>query len=457
MKKITFLLFTAQIAFAFDLPDPLKEYVKDKGMEAIDLAIVEGVDDRIKDVLDLEGWGRDPKIDIDGAEGSKDPLDEQIDRFLDEYNGSEKPADEKFGSADPLLLAQKETPSPILSPSTVELKNPGIHTDIDYIEGATRSASGILMHDAIKKIAGRSAYAYLISLETVSPLTTSAMKQIQTWANQLNAMSIQSNDIASFLNPAGLPKRERANTYLYEHALASSDSDIDLIEARRIRLDKKNKPLFDNAHLGNLFAGSYDVAEQILSLTDYSDEKKKILKEMAGTIIVEEKKGSKITETHPPRYKETVDLLLSTDRKNICGLLRSIQKKLMADEELAEPEAKILRSTHFPLGHLITLLTQYKGSGSEAALDRYAEIISMERVLRFIDEAASDLLRKAKAMNGVQVNGFELQAYIEQLEEVLVGIEKMKEDHHRKRVEEQQAMESMLRLERAIQEKEKPL
>lgn len=466
-------LFCAAV-LAFDLPEIIRDkaidYAKEKGMEAIDSKVVDGVEEKIKDLLH-DPYGS-KKAELEDIEASQDAVQEQAESFFHEFDPSEEDGG-PIGAVDPYLLAERKKRACEIQSGPISFSHEKPVTSMDYIEGSSKSANGTLMHDAMKKIVDGAAYAYIISLETVSPLTTSAMKQIQTWANQLNAMSLQSNELAGLLSPVG--RAEREASFLYEQALAASNQ-IDLVAARRAFLEKKKKgeQLFENGHFHTLMAGDYDVAEKVLSLTDYSERMKNLVLTLTGTICAEE--GS--VKIYPPLYPQAI-LYLQTgeplkkaygwdkgtiklgsslpetvgEKQRVTGILKSIQQKLLSDEDLSLEEKKLLESSSLPMAHLIALLTQYKGTGAQLALDRYGDLIAYERVVCWVEGLVADCLEKAKALHQVQVCSAHLQHYIEQIEGVLKGIDTLKIEHHRKMEQEQQAVNTLMQLNQALNEK----
>ncbi len=457
--------------------DKLKEYIRD------------AVEDKVGDLIhEAERRLKDYNLsmDFEDREPEKALLDGQIDLFFKEYNSAE----EGEGKFDPSgsLMAGGGSPAPVLKPASVRLSVPTISSGTaDYITGAAKGANGIVMKKALEDIVGGLSYAYIIGLECVSPLTTSAMKQVQTWSNQLNAMSIQSDDLAAAFNPGLLAKSERSAAYLAEHALASKNN-IDLIEARNICQDKKKRSELLQKHADKfqkLMGGSYNTAAKVLGLTDFTEERKNLCLTLGGAVAVFDEGGVKTIEIYPPLYRQAIDYLLTgengkgyafkrdgvgveTDspalpatigeRKKIKALLMSIQEKLrQKDADLTQAETELLQKTRLPIGSLITLLSQTRGTGAKLALERFGDLIAQERTLQWTGELAAELLSKAKSFKTVQICGYELETYIQQLESALAGIEEMKAEHRRSLIQEQQAIDSMMQIEKSLKEKEKGL
>ena len=134
--------------------------------------------------------------------------------------------------------------------------------------------------------------------------------------------------------------------------------------------------------------------------------------------------------------------------------MQSIQKKLRENKELTEKEKEVFNTTSIPLGHLILLMT-HKGSGADLILERYSSSIAFERVFSFMHEALQDILGKAQSLRAAQANSFALDTYIEQVENVLKDLTRMKLDNDRKQLSEERSTDLMLLSEKTLREKGK--
>ena len=182
---------------------------------------------------------------------------------------------------------------------------------IDYNFGGINIASKDEMKRALKSIASNSVgYAFLLGLETVSPSVASTMKQVQTWANQLNAVNINSCEIASSLVQGAWPKTQRASSYICEHSGSSSPLFKDLIEAKHGCRDdsQKREEAYKNVAKNNknILIENYNIAWKALENSNLDKETKELFMNMSGTIVVRE--GHEI-KVYPPQFKKAMDIL----------------------------------------------------------------------------------------------------------------------------------------------------
>lgn len=372
---------------------------------------------------------------------------------------------------------------------------------IDFTLGGINIASKEEMKKALKSIATNGAsYAFLLGIETVSPVIASSMKQIQTWANQLNAININSCEIATSLVQGSWPKTQRASSYICEHAGSGTAMFRDLIEARHgCREAQKRDTTFAQVKNNNqdLFVGDYNIAWKALSQMTLDDETKNLFMNITGTIVVKESKLSpdqkqqtqKTIEVYPPMHKKALELLRfggtmaqaykidanqidvnrlgslqirseSAWKNRVFKLLKQIQGKIINESKdktltLNAEERNLISTTHFPMGSLLSLMTQYNGKGAMISIDRYSDLISFERVLKFAEEVARDTISKAEALRAAQVNGYELDEYIKQVRDVLQDLYGLNTENYQKIASEQQTIKYLMDIDRTLRDKER--
>lgn len=374
---------------------------------------------------------------------------------------------------------------------------------IDYALGGISIASKDEMKNALKSIASNGVgYAFLLGIETVSPVVASTMKQIQTWANQLNAININSCELATSLVQGVWPKNQRASSYICEHASTNDSLFKDLIEAKHGCRDDRTKrqKVVDNInkHNKNILVGNYNIAWKALEKLQLEGvkldkETKNLFMNITGTIVVYEipndPKESKRISIYPPQYKKAIDLLrfggnlkpgykiadneldviadasieikpeLSWNSR-IHKALCSLQDKILlerTDRDVApsEDEKNIISSTHFPIGSLLSLMAQYNGKSAAIALDRYSDLIAFERVIKFAENVVRDTIAQAEALRSAQISGFELDEYIKQVNTVLKDLQMMNLENIQNISAEHQVIDYLLKLDRTMREKER--
>ena len=213
-------------------------------------------------------------------------LDKKIDEFFNSYNiatnhTSSEMIDSQLGVH--FLGSSGAVRTTVYDVNPIHIQLPTFSagcSGIDYTIGAINIASKDEMKKALTSIATNGvAYAFLLGVETVSPVVSSTMKQIQTWANQLNAININSCEIATSLMQGAWPKTQRASSYICEHAGSGNVIFRDMIETKHgCRENPKREATFarireDNE---NFLVGDYNIAWKALSEALLDEETKNL-------------------------------------------------------------------------------------------------------------------------------------------------------------------------------------
>lgn len=362
---------------------------------------------------------------------------------------------------------------------------------IDYTLGAINIASKDEIKKALKSIASNGVgYAFLLGIETVSPLIASTMKEIQTWANQLNSININSCEIASGLVQGMWPKTQGASDYICAHAATTSPLFDDLIQAKHGCRDdrKKETAALKRAKKNEDFlAGDYNVAWVALQKMSLDNETKQLFINLTGTIVVKDGKikifppklvdvlsvlelGGKI----PKAYKiskngldiEEADLSIPIEKSwksRVYKTLLSIQSKILNESKgesvsLNEEEKNFLQYTHFPIGSLLSLMGQWAGRASEViSLDECAELIAFENTTKLLVNIISLINQRAESLRAIQVDGESLDQYIKQLQQVLKEIRHLQNENFHKVSQKHQMIDYLLNFDKRLKEKERGL
>ena len=432
-------------------------------------------------------------------------LDSQIDQFFDRFNvAKNKTSSDAVNSqlGVHFLGANGVVRTSVYDVNPIHVQLPSFSAGcggIDFTLGGINIASRQEMKSALKAIASNGvSYAFLLGIETASPLVSSVMKQVQTWANQLNAININSCEIATSLVQGVWPKTQRASSYICEHAGAGLPMFQDLIEAKHgCRESKAREAAFTLAQGNNqqLLVGDFNIAWKAMAQMSLDDETKNLFLNMTGTIVGKEtsKKGvvERVVQVYPPQYKKALELLrLGGQMENayqiaddgvgiqsnqtlsirpesawkfkVYKVLKQIQEKILQENKqpslsLTEEEKSLINTTHFPMGSLLSLMTQYNGKGALIALDRYSDLIAFERALKFAEEVLQSTMSKAEGLRAAQVNGYELDEYIKQVQAVLKDLQTLNMENYQKIGAEQQVIDYLIKIDRTLRDRDRGL
>jgi len=435
-------------------------------------------------------------------------LDKDMGEFFDKFNVASNTSSPEFLHSQMgvhFLGGGGAVRTGVYDVNPIHINLPNISSGcggIDYALGGINVASKAEMKAALKSIASNGVgYAFLLSMETLSPVVASTMKQIQTWANQLNAININSCDIGTSLVQGMWPKSQRASSYICEHASTSNSQFTDLIEAKHGCRDDRSKRTQAIAKVrkenADVLVGNYNIAWRALSNAPFDDETKNLFMTLTGTIVVIEmpEGASRPKEIfiYPPQHKKAIELLRfggtlekaykiekgkqgieavkvevdpmtippeSSWKAKVAKILKSLQSKLLQerhqkDVSFSEEEASLLKTTNFPIGSLLSLMTQYNGQGATYSIDRYSDLIAVDRVLKFAEEVVRETMNNAEALRAAQVNGYELDEYIKQVGSVLKDLQAMNLENIQNIVAEHQVIDFLIQSDKILREKER--
>ena len=432
----------------------------------------------------------------------KNQLDHQINNFFDRFNIKTANSSPEYINSQlgvHFLGGGGSVRTAVYDVHPIHTSLPNISAGcggIDYTLGGINIASKTEMKNALKSIASDGiGYAFLLGIETVSPVVASTMKQIQSWANQLNAININSCELGTSLVQGVWPKSQRASSYICEHASTNDPLFKDLIEAKHGCRDDRSKrrAVIKKIHESDkdVLVGNYNIAWKALEKMSLDEETKNLFMNITGTIVVYEMPDNdKKISVYPPLYKQAIDLLRfggdfqidkgykigedkvkveiepisikpeSAWKNKVFKTLESLQNKILLERqnshlELDEAEKNIISKTHFPIGSLLSLMGQYNGKGAVIALDRYSDLISFEMVIQFAEEIVRDTLSQAEALRSAQINGYELDEYIKQITAVLKDLKTMNLENIQNIAAEHQVIDLLIKMDRNLREKER--
>ncbi|MDX8430254.1 MAG: conjugal transfer protein TraH (plasmid) [Candidatus Algichlamydia australiensis] len=423
-------------------------------------------------------------------------LDDQMEKFFDKYNtvksiSSPEVVNSQLGTH--FLGGGGEARTNVYDVNPVHISLPKFSAGcggIDYALGGINIASKEEVKQALKSIATNGVgYAFLLGIETTSPVIASNMKTIQTWANQLNSININSCELATSLVQGAWPKSQRASSYICEHAATTHSLFTDHITAKHGCRDDKDKrqKAFQKIEKENedFLIEDYNVAWKALKDMNIEPEMKNLFMNITGTIVAKKDQEIKV---YPPQWKQAMEILryggslkkayqigkdnLSVEIKPLIiqtesswkflikRTLQSIQDKILLENKgvtnsLSDKERDLIATTRFPIGTLLSLMAQYNGKGGLIAVDRYSDLIAFERVLKFAEEVAKETLHKAETMRVIQVDSMNLDKYIKQVNEVIQELHALNMENLQKISTEHQMINYLMKIDKTLRRKER--
>jgi conjugative transfer pilus assembly protein TraH len=322
---------------------------------------------------------------------------------------------------------------------------------IDIYAGGFSFINDEQLVQALKSIGSASAgYAFMLAMETVSPQMASTMKQMQTWANNMNTMSINSCEAAAQLVGSVWPQNDMASRQICQAIGTESSLFRDHVAGRhqcenaQSRKDVKNAVQNQNPDI----SFDYNVAWSAIKLQGTLVEDQnlaELLMTLMGTIIVNDESA----EVFPSKASEEAfirtlveggkNTIYSCDEQKKClhvtsksiiikqteswagrveELLLSVQRKILSDEELTFPEIELISKSRIPLYKYMAILTAYKKSVCPVEIKQMADVVAIDVLSRFLRESLDSVRRACSRLRENVAYANKIDSYLDSLEYV---------------------------------------
>lgn len=362
---------------------------------------------------------------------------------------------------------------------------------IDIFTGGISFISHDQFISALKNIASAAqGYAFMLGIETVSPTIASTMKQMETWANSINSLGINSCDTATGIVGSMWPRRTAAKQQICRSAKSGGFAS-DYINARHQCADEGDyaqtmQNMATNPLYQDLLLDEYNLAWKAIQKHPFlsSKDNKKLAEEMmslTGTIIVHKDKSLAIEHWPSRIYDETflqvlleggktqlyqcssnskeclsleskpVEILIANSWKGrIKEVFSNIQQKILSDTELSVEEIDLLSKSRLPLFKIVNVLTAYKFETSPVSLYEVAEIVGIEMLIQYLREIIGNMRLLALQLERGQMYDFDIKNFIEELDRVERIVSRYEERNYRRLEAENQLILKIEALEQKI-------
>jgi conjugative transfer pilus assembly protein TraH len=333
-----------------------------------------------------------------------------------------------------------------------------------------------LSHDefilALKNIASSAAgYAFMLGIETVSPTIASTMKQMETWANNVNSLGINSCDAATGIVGSAWPRRTAAKQQICRSAKSGGFASSYLLarhqcsdegEYANTLKSMKNDPLYND-----LLMDEYNLAWRAIQKQPFLAKNEKLAQEimsLTGTVVIRKDKTT-VIEHWPSRiYDESfLQILLeggttevyqcSEMNKKDCLALKTqsitispeqawkgrikqalsrIQQNILQDQELSADQIDLLSKSRLPLFKIVNILTAYKRETSPLSLYEVAEVVGVEMLTQYLHEVIGNMRLAILQIESAQMYDFDIEKYLEELNRVEQMVNRYEEHNHRR-------------------------
>lgn len=385
----------------------------------------------------------------------------------------------------------------------ISLRNPAMNTKlatvnlpefdagcggIDIFSGGMSFIKSEQLISTLKSIgSGAGGYAFLLGMETVSPQIANTIRQLQSWANTINGLSINSCETASSLVGSVWPRNEMASQHICKTSSASGGIFKDHISARHNCADReevqKSKKSVSQSNAA-LLVGEYNLAWKAIQQQSFFSSKKELSElfmTITGTIVVRSENGKDSIKTYPSKIQNSsflkilleggtstlykckdADQCLLVEEKEIHippsdawvgkiqALLLSIQNKVIDDEELNEDEKSLLAKSHLPLYKIVSVISAYKDRISPIDLYQIADVVAMDMIAQCLKDGLEMVRAGCKQLKIVQLFDEEIDNYLNDIDRVASEIKHYETKTHLTMEREMQILQKMQLLEQQI-------
>jgi len=363
---------------------------------------------------------------------------------------------------------------------------------IDIFSGGISFISHNQFITALKNIASDAqGYAFMLGIETVSPTIASTMKQMETWANNVNSIGINSCDVATGIVGSVWPRRTAAKQQICRSAksgrFASSYLDARHQCSEPGDFADTMKEMAKNPIYNDMLLDEYNLAWKAIQKQPFlaKEDNKKFAEEimsLTGTIIVRNKETSTIEHWPSRVYDESfLQILLEggttkiyqcmgKDKKSCLSIvmqdltispgqswkgrikqaLSAIQQKILADTALSNEEIDLLSKSRLPLFKIVNILTAYQRQTSPVSLYEVADIVGTEMLIQYLREIIGTMRLAAIQLERGQMYDFDIKSFIEELDRVEGFVSRYEERNYQRLEAENQLMHKIDTLEQKI-------
>ena len=314
-----------------------------------------------------------------------------------------------------------------------------------------------------------STYGMLIALETQFPQITSNIKQLQSWANQINSIGVNSCEAGTALVGALLPQKSETSQMICRTQSAFDGKVSDYIKGRHRCTDSNtynNEIKIADEKYPQIFKDEYNIAWQVLGnhplfTGGQNEELRYFFMSMTGTVISKKGSSGQMTLERKESLAKnaefmkalinaegsskiyyckdtsnggtnkcldvgTKDITLKSNmafKSKITELLTSMQKKVRAssaasEQQFSVDEIALINKTHIPVLKIINVMAAAGQGSAPVLLTGYADEIAIDLVCKYITEILDIADYNANLIRGLQVQVGDLEKFIENIADV---------------------------------------
>lgn len=359
--------------------------------------------------------------------------------------------------------------------------------DIDIYMGGFSFISGEQIVRTLKSVASSAAgYAFMLAMETMSPQLSNNLKQLQSWANTVNGIGINSCETASSLVSSVWPKSQMASQAICRSQASTNGVLSDYISSRHGCSGSTQYTANMNAAEAaqpNLLKDEFNLAWKVIHddpLLAGDSALKHLFMSMTGTVIARKQPNGRLKiealpskvfdEQFMQKLMEGGNVAVYTCRdagatskclevvesnsnvgaqqamkSRIARLVSSMQRKILSDETFTQEEIALLNKTRLPLLRVLNVMSAYRQGAAPVSLSEYVDLIAIDMVCQYIRNVLDVVRVNVSRKMQIQFDGSVLERYEDSLNRVEARVREY-EHQTQKRIDHMLMIERKLKL-----------
>lgn len=275
-------------------------------------------------------------------------------------------------------------------------------------------------------------YGLLLALEEVTPMIKNVLGNVQTMANDINKMNINSCEAAEGLVGGAWPRTRAAQQQVCQDVGNSTGMFSDWAESRQgctsdglaNNFDSTMQAGASNPQYKNLVLDNGNIAWKALqanNLANGDQQFAELLMSLSGSIIIQKNGTGKSATTsfksleslannssllkailygdnatfykcdEPTQClnptKQTITIAQASALKSqVEKMLNSIDQKIISDQTLSNQEIGLLQSTRIPIYKILAVQAAYQKDPNILNVENYSEIIATDILFQYLQE-----------------------------------------------------------------------
>jgi conjugative transfer pilus assembly protein TraH len=337
------------------------------------------------------------------------------------------------------------------------MQMPGYRAGCGGIDAWTGGASHIKTDEIMNFLSslGSSAgtFAFLLSMEIISPVIYNLLNELNAIATQVNALNVNSCEAAATLLGGVWPKSDQSSKHLCQAMGSNLGAFSDWSAARQGCGAKGDREAVfgrkgSDPRYKDMLVGEFNLSWKALQLNSFLSQDK-ALAELFMTLvgsIISKKKGEGYESRPLPGHGDREDVLTgllmggttpiyrcdsdeclnpalkTTTIPEKQALLRKVRetlddlvKAIYQDTEITTEQKDFLNATRLPVYKMLNVMTAYRQDAAPLNIHEYTELIALDILYKYVLEVIDIVQDSLSQLKSVQVDNAKIEPFIEQL------------------------------------------